>query len=107
MQGGKVLSYFSGYNELAVPKHVDQSKITVTMQSGGWHNFTREFELFRQVSAQFMGVNSPTDGGQFAIGWGSDCSRKGVNLHSDGGQIPIETGQIAIGSGSHTSKTQH
>ena len=28
---------------------MDQSKITVDMQSGGWHNFTREFEVFREM----------------------------------------------------------
>mmetsp|Transcript_35656 Transcript_35656/g.77824 ORF Transcript_35656/g.77824 Transcript_35656/m.77824 type:complete len:303 (+) Transcript_35656:116-1024(+) len=48
-KGGTQLSYFQGYNELAVPNGMDQSKITVKMQSGGWHNFTREFEVFRDM----------------------------------------------------------
>mmetsp|Transcript_9030 Transcript_9030/g.15512 ORF Transcript_9030/g.15512 Transcript_9030/m.15512 type:complete len:333 (+) Transcript_9030:93-1091(+) len=50
--GGTNLSYFSGYNELALPEGLDASRVTVEEQSNGHHNFTRELRKLRKLVFQ-------------------------------------------------------
>jgi len=50
--GGTNLSYFSGYNELALPQGLDASRATVEEQSNGRHNFTWELRKLGKLVFQ-------------------------------------------------------